>query len=67
MVSGNDSGLLDKLRHGDNENKLIVIVDNDIVWVEDKETGEIVGEFDEYGERFIVTLFKYMGIDADEV
>jgi polysaccharide pyruvyl transferase WcaK-like protein len=64
----NDRELLGLLK---NKNKYKAVIDNDIVWVVDKELEDqdvdnvVVGDFDSYGQDFIMALFEYMNMDAE--
>lgn len=54
-----------------NKDKFQAIIDNDIIWVIDKELEKreaddiTVGSFDSYGEDFIMAMFEYMNMDAE--
>ena len=60
-LTENDCELFEKLK---NRVECKAVVDNDVVWVEDKLDHEIVGYFDSYGEDFIIAMFEYMQMDA---
>lgn len=54
-----------------NKRKYRAVIDNDIIWVIDKDLLEQeaddvnVGDFDSYGEDFIMAMFEYMNMDAE--
>ena len=49
------------------DNRYIVQVDNDCIFVVDTEKWECVFEFDDYGTDFIVELLGHVGIVAEHV
>jgi len=61
-----DKKIMDMLTK-DKGNKYIIYVDNDAVFVMDKETTEDVHTFYNYGWEFVVDLMKYMGLDCEAV
>jgi|AntRauTorcE11897_2_1112592.scaffolds.fasta_scaffold13382_2 hypothetical protein len=45
------------------KNNYEIVVDNDSVWVLNK-NGEYIDSFDKYGYHLLVEIFNYIGIDA---
>ena len=56
-----DKELFEMLKENDNYH---VGVDNDYVWVEDK-NGKFVESFNKYGFHLLVEIFNFIGIEAD--
>lgn len=63
-LNDQDKQILDTLIQ-DKGVKYAVVVDNDSVWVEDKEKHECIHDFREYGYHLLLQVFVYLGLDAD--
>lgn len=61
-----DKEMMDRLMQDKGET-LKVLVDNDVVFVVNKNTEEDVHDFIDYGWVFIAELMRYLGLDAEEV
>jgi len=64
-VNEEDKSMMEKLVKDAGE-KYRVVVDNDSVWVEDKDLdGAVYHTFSEYGYHLLVQAFQFLGFDAD--
>jgi hypothetical protein len=60
-----DKAMMDKLIQ-DKGKRYRVVIDNDSVWVEDKENNdEPIHDFSKYGYELVEESFKYLGMDAE--
>lgn len=59
-----DKKMMEKLTN-DKEGRYKVIVDNDSIDIEDTIEGDTVYTFSDFGDDFIVMLFKYFNINAE--
>lgn len=67
-MNSEDTAIMDLLME-DKGKRYKIVVDNDSVWIEDKNgdlSNDIVHTFNGYGWQFIVDLMEYLGLDATE-
>lgn len=48
-----------------NQEKYVIVVDNDAVFVEDMDNCDCVFEFQHYGREMVLDLLRHIGCNAD--